>query len=229
MSLLYLVRHGQASAGTHDYDRLSETGRQQARLLGHWWKTHEFKPDHVHHGTLVRQRDTALSALEAMEIPSDQMACQVHAGLDEYKHRIVESYFAHESANETPESMTFEEYLGIMQRWRDQAPVKNAPEPELPMESWHEFKARGWQTVQALHKNGQAGDRHVFFTSGGVIANIVSNVLDLDFEHTIDAIWRIRNSSVTTLHYDGENARLVDFNTIPHLQTRPDRSLITLI
>ncbi len=34
MGLLLLVRHGQASWGADDYDVLSETGWEQARLLG---------------------------------------------------------------------------------------------------------------------------------------------------------------------------------------------------
>ena len=31
MSAVYLIRHGQASFGAADYDRLSERGEQQAR------------------------------------------------------------------------------------------------------------------------------------------------------------------------------------------------------
>ena len=34
MGQLYLVRHGQASFGTHDYDRLSDLGHRQCRRLG---------------------------------------------------------------------------------------------------------------------------------------------------------------------------------------------------
>ena len=34
MGVLLLVRHGQASFGTADYDVLSETGWEQGRLLG---------------------------------------------------------------------------------------------------------------------------------------------------------------------------------------------------
>ena len=37
MSLVYLVRHAQASFGARDYDRLSELGRQQARWLGDYF------------------------------------------------------------------------------------------------------------------------------------------------------------------------------------------------
>ena len=36
MSVLYLVRHGQASFGAADYDQPSERGLQQARRLGDW-------------------------------------------------------------------------------------------------------------------------------------------------------------------------------------------------
>lgn len=229
MSLLYLVRHGQASAGTHDYDRLSELGRQQSHLLGQWWKEHNFEPDCVYHGSLTRQRDTARSALDAMGVSAGQLSCTTHDGLNEYNHRVIESHFAHDSANETPESMTFEDYLAIMQRWRDHDSAKQETQLIDGFEPWENFMARGWNTVRSVHENNGPKARSVFFTSGGVIASIVSSVLNLDFAHTIDAIWRIRNSSVTTLHFDGKNARLVEFNTIPHLQTRHDRSLITLI
>ena len=34
MATLVLIRHGQASYGQADYDRLSPTGEQQARVLG---------------------------------------------------------------------------------------------------------------------------------------------------------------------------------------------------
>lgn len=228
MSLLYLVRHGQASAGSHNYDRLSDLGRQQSDLLGQWWKAHAFEPDAIYHGTMVRQRDTALSVLNGMQRSTDDIRCQVHDGLNEYNHRMIEAHFAHSPAIETPESMTYEDYLGIMQRWRDHDHIDPTPDTD-PIESWVDFKNRGWQAIKLLHAQGDSQHKSVFFTSGGVIASIVSIVLDLDFEHTIDAIWRIRNSSITTLHYDGNQARLVEFNTIPHLQTRPNQSLITLI
>ena len=36
MSTLYLIRHGQASYGEADYDRLSPRGIEQARAIGRW-------------------------------------------------------------------------------------------------------------------------------------------------------------------------------------------------
>ena len=40
MGTLYLVRHGQASFGTDDYDLLSELGVRQCERLGEWFREH---------------------------------------------------------------------------------------------------------------------------------------------------------------------------------------------
>ncbi|NND91181.1 MAG: histidine phosphatase family protein [Granulosicoccus sp.] len=222
MSLLYLIRHGQASAGTHDYDRLSALGLRQAQLLGQWWNAQGFAPDSVWHGSLIRQRETARLALESMD---HTLLPDVHEGLNEYNHRVIDRHFGEGSQSDDPESLTFDDYVRIMQRWREHEAHPDTPE----IEPWSEFAVRGWQTVLALHEQQGQGHNHVFFTSGGVIATLLSHVLGLDFSHTVDAIWRIRNTSITTLHFDGRHARLVDFNTIPHLQVQNDAALITLI
>ncbi|WP_432478099.1 histidine phosphatase family protein [Nocardioides sp. GXQ0305] len=57
MGQLLVVRHGQASFGADDYDVLSPTGEEQARVLGA--ALADLAPDLVVHGSLVRQRRTA--------------------------------------------------------------------------------------------------------------------------------------------------------------------------
>jgi len=221
MSMLYLVRHGQASAGTDDYDRLSELGQTQAAMLGDWWSNQEFSVDVSAHGSLLRQRDTARLALQ----PLGKHSPSQHTGLNEYDHDLVDSTFGLGAKSDDPETLTFDDYFAIMQRWQKNEAAKTNHQAE----PWLDFYHRGWQSVKELHASASDKKSHVYFTSGGVIASIVSVVLNLDFKHTIDAIWRIRNSSITTLHFDGNNARLVDFNTVPHLQVHNDASLITLI
>ena len=44
MGSMYLVRHAQASFGTDDYDRLTETGFTQARLLGAYFARSRSSP-----------------------------------------------------------------------------------------------------------------------------------------------------------------------------------------
>lgn len=66
MGAIHLVRHGQASFGTGDYDRLSETGHLQARLTGRDMAARGLRPDVVIHGGLRRQRETAEGLVEGL-------------------------------------------------------------------------------------------------------------------------------------------------------------------
>ena len=64
MGILYLVRHGQASFGAADYDRLSELGTRQCTRLGQWWRSRGVQFDAVLTGTLKRQVQS-LAAIES--------------------------------------------------------------------------------------------------------------------------------------------------------------------
>ena len=229
MTTLHLIRHGQASAGAANYDVLSARGREQARRLGAWWRERGFALDAAFTGTLERQRHTADIALEAAGLEPPR---RVHAGLDEYDHRAVDLHVgdrvapAPEGAGAAPvdpEAMAYADYATVMRRWRDAR--------ELPggLERWQDFAARGWDAVRELQDGLPREARVAYFSSGGVISTVLASVLGLDFEHAIDAIWRIRNASVTTLDFDGEHPRLVEFNVVSHLEVHADPELVTLI
>ncbi|MDT3439600.1 MULTISPECIES: histidine phosphatase family protein [unclassified Pseudofrankia] len=66
MSVIYLVRHGQASFGTADYDVLSELGYRQAALVGAELRARGVRAGLATTGTLRRQRETAAAALAAI-------------------------------------------------------------------------------------------------------------------------------------------------------------------
>src|SRR5438094_612712 len=59
MSSLIMVRHGQASFFAADYDRLSDVGREQSRLLGEYWARRGLAFDAVYTGPRTRQRQSA--------------------------------------------------------------------------------------------------------------------------------------------------------------------------
>ena len=71
MGAIHLVRHGQASFGSGDYDRLSETGHLQARLAGEDMAARGLRPDVIIHGGLRRQRETAEGILAALREHAD--------------------------------------------------------------------------------------------------------------------------------------------------------------
>jgi broad specificity phosphatase PhoE len=58
MGQLFLVRHGQASLGSHDYDQLSDLGHRQAERLGHYWRERDQQFDAVVIGGLRRHAQT---------------------------------------------------------------------------------------------------------------------------------------------------------------------------
>lgn len=67
MGVVYLVRHGQASFGTDDYDRLSELGAEQARITGDHLGALRVRPTSIIHGAMLRQRQTAGGIIAGLE------------------------------------------------------------------------------------------------------------------------------------------------------------------
>src|SRR3954454_14435929 len=67
MSVLTMVRHGQASYMSEDYDRLSAIGEEQAIKLGEFWVRHEIRFDACFHGPAKRHSRTADIAAEVVK------------------------------------------------------------------------------------------------------------------------------------------------------------------
>ena len=67
MSVLYLIRHGQASFGTDDYDRLSDLGHEQSRLAGRHLGGQGVHPIRIVHGQMLRQKQTAEGILNGLD------------------------------------------------------------------------------------------------------------------------------------------------------------------
>ncbi len=81
MGVVIMVRHGQASFGSDDYDVLSETGWEQGRLVGRWLAERGLSPTAVVSGGMRRHRETAEAAGWADVV--------VDPGWDEFDHLSV--------------------------------------------------------------------------------------------------------------------------------------------
>lgn len=221
MSIITLVRHGQASAGTDNYDRLSTLGVQQARHLGDWWAKTGLTPTAAFAGTLERQQHTAQIALEHANATS---SIGTLANLNEYSHTEVDREFGGGFSSDSGVDLTLDDYHGIIDRWR------TAPDSALNgVESWEHFMSRGLSAIQdaceAVGPDGHA----MLFTSGGVIATLLGSLQQHPFALIIENIWHIRNSSITTLQCHGDSRYLINFNGVPHLEVHNDDQLITQI
>ena len=85
MSMMTLVRHGQASFLAADYDRLSTLGEEQSRLLGRYWGVQGYRFDAVYSGPRLRQQETAKWIGESMRQVGGVWPDPVMLpGLDEY-------------------------------------------------------------------------------------------------------------------------------------------------
>src|SRR5688572_31392492 len=95
MSTLYLVRHGQASFGTDNYDRLSSTGREQAQELGRYFAglaAQGDRIDRIYSGSLQRQTETA--DIIATALGDSTPPISIEPAFDEYDSDVILHAFA---------------------------------------------------------------------------------------------------------------------------------------
>ena len=83
MGQLLLVRHGQASWDSDDYDVLSPIGWEQSRLLGKALAARGIVPDAVVMGGMRRHRETAEACLGEL---GSALVPEVDPGWDEFDH-----------------------------------------------------------------------------------------------------------------------------------------------
>ncbi len=131
MAELFLVRHGQASFGTDDYDRLSAAGEQQSVWLGEYFAQQALTFDRVICGTLNRHAQTVDAILRGMGregTPVDR-----HPGLNEYDFHGLFAAAAHdypELARLAAGSMKehFRALRQVLQLWSEDKLGDAAPE-----------------------------------------------------------------------------------------------------
>lgn len=204
MGSLHLVRHGQASFGSENYDQLSEVGVAQSTALGNAWEAGAWAPTHAVAGSLQRHAQTAIASLDVIEGDG----YDVDPGWNEYDHLGIA--LAEDPEALARDSKEFQALLNVaLTKWR-------RGEGEFT-ESFPEFRDRVLGSFHAALQRAGKGERVVVYTSGGPIALVISNLLsgtDELFQNLNDVVI---NASVTTIIKGTERARLLSFNEHTHL------------
>jgi broad specificity phosphatase PhoE len=230
MGILFLVRHAQASFLEQNYDKLSQLGEAQARLLGEFWAQRNVVFDRVCVGPRVRQKDTAKLVSEAFERSGLRFPQPlVLSEFDEYQgesilersvpallkkdQRIRDLHAAFQSATDSGRRRAtfqklFEEIIG---KW-----VQGEITPE-GVETWLEFCSRVNSGLSEFLAAGRRGERVAIFTSGGPTAIAMQRALQLSPERTLQVSWMSRNSSWSEFLYDAERFNLSSFNSHEHI------------
>lgn len=226
---LYLVRHGQASAGTADYDRLSDRGIRQATLVGEHFRSDGVSTPTAHwSGSMKRQRQTAGFA---HPVAHDAGSIPTHHGLNEYDHHSVHGHFEpdyHAKRDEDTDmkaSMTFDEYHTIVQSWVRHEPFHDAP---YEGERFDSFEQRCLDAVKEIAQ-ATTQEHTALYTSGGVIAVVTAALTGMEREALTQHIWTIKNASITTLNFSNGQLNVESMNDVAHLEKHDDPDLITYI
>ena len=87
MATIYLIRHGQAQFGMEEYDALSPTGIEQAKILGKSFLQRNITPTKVISGSMKRHQQTMDFCLE--RIGSKELVKITNEDWNEFDHRDV--------------------------------------------------------------------------------------------------------------------------------------------
>lgn len=221
MATIYLVRHGQASFGADDYDKLSPLGIRQAQVVGEYLRDGEISFDAVYSGDLLRQRETAQLAIASQP---REVSHRIDPRFNEIRNDEQLQYLLPEVTRNQPavqdlvdrglrSSKDYQKVIdAVFNFW-----VSPACQDER-VQSWSEYSQGVRQALLEVMREQGAGKTVGIFTSGGTIATIVAQVLGLTGEQTYQFYEPIFNCSVTQLFYSGERVSLSYFNDRSFLQ-----------
>jgi broad specificity phosphatase PhoE len=221
---LLLIRHGQASYGEVDYDRLSTRGHEQARAIGRFLA--RSRVDATFAGPLRRQQETIATAREAAEgIPApvtvDELA--EYPAFELLRHFVPklvaeDGKFAALTTAPTPKLLD-EAFHAILGRWS-----RDEWEEIEGVERVGAFVVRVRAGLEKVIRAAASGARVAVVTSAGPIGVAVGLTLGVTAERMVRTSATIRNASISELLFRGtgfdwqpDQISLLTFNVTAHL------------
>ena len=216
MPAVLLIRHGQASFGTADYDVLSDTGVRQAAAVNARLAERGIVVDRLVSGSLRRQLDTLKPWTDA------GADVAVDPRWDEYDSEDVLG--AHASVPASPErhgddagppmtSRRFQEIIDpALRAWVE----AGADGPAA--ETWPAFRDRVGGALRDVVGSLSSGETAAISTSGGPIGALCAQLLGVP-DTALVAFNRVTvNGAITKLVSGRGGTTLVSFNDHAHLE-----------
>ena len=234
MSEIYLIRHGQASFGEDNYDKLSPNGVKQSQILGRHLAQTGKSFDAIYFGEMERQQKTAQEFIDycsKKKLSTPQP--NISDAFNEYDSFAVWQALVPELAREDPSIVKdVEEIAGnkkafqrvfakAMNRWI------SGSYQATGIPNWNDFKQRVRQGLEDLIARHGARKQIAIFTSGGPISVSVQAALELSDKKTLEVSWQLMNASVTRIKYNSRGIMLAVFNDVTHLELEGDVGLLT--
>ena len=217
MGIVLLVRHGQASFGSDDYDVLSETGWEQSRLLGAYLADRGVVPDVVLRGDMRRHRETGEGMVERAGWSAP---IEAEPGWNEFDHLGVVAAYPDLPRDRDLDRREFQQFFELAtQRW-----TAGEHDAEYP-ESYATFRARVGGALSRASQRAGPGGTVVVVSSGGPIATACASLVapEGDDPAVLVGLWRrfntvIVNSWMTRIVVGPTGARMLTFDEHPHLE-----------
>jgi broad specificity phosphatase PhoE len=234
MSLIYMIRHAQASFGKPDYDQLSEMGLRQSKTLAGRLHQASVNFDAIYTGLLLRHEQTAAAYLEVgAKAGKSSPPVYKNEAFNEYDSEKILTAIIPVLIQENPAfetevsdmfggSRSFQRVLEkVMGRWvMEGATIEGVG-------TWKDYAGRVNAAIDDIMETQGADKNLAVFTSGGPIAVTVQKALNLSNEQTLKILWQIVNTSITRFKYSGRRLALFGFNDFSHLESAGGSGLIT--
>lgn len=222
MSVILLVRHGQASFGKADYDVLSEIGERQSRVLGRSLAARGIEPDLLVTGVMKRHRQTLDHAMDSARWSAP---VTLDEGWNEFDHEhvieVLKPYYKSQLVMKADLVRTLKPREAF-QAMFEQATQRWAG-GEFDDEYNESFTAFSSRVAEALGRTAAALEPKqtaVVFTSGGPIAAIAAAILaPADPELWGRLNFTTINTGVTKLVIGSRGQTLVSMNDHSHLES----------
>jgi broad specificity phosphatase PhoE len=218
MATIFLIRHGQAQFGMEEYDALSPTGIEQAKLLGASFLQRTIIPTKIISGAMKRHQQTMDYCLEKMQIENPEKI--TNNDWNEFDHRDIIAKYEPRYANlnelkkdifldKSPKEKITEVLVGAVTRW-------TSGQFNDYNESWTTFCERVKNGLRKIEKESQKEDIVFVFSSGGSISVIMQQILDLSVQKTFEMQLNIANCSITKLRTSSRGTQLLSFSDYAH-------------
>ena len=217
MTEIYFVRHGQASFGAENYDKLSTIGHKQSELLGLHLKKTSLKFDKVICGKMRRHQETLAEITKNLKLNKTIFDDR----LNELNYQSLENAY-HAKYNTLPPTISTEFrdfHQNLISAWAS----KKLEDLE---ESYLDFNNRVNSAVDDHTKNVK---RLLVISSGGPTSVLVTRALGLNYAGTADILNFTFNSSYSVFSKLINAFTLLQYNCTPHLDIKEKVELKTFI
>lgn len=225
-----MIRHSQASFGEKEYDRLSETGKQQSEVLADYFIQKGTHFDSIYTGPKIRHKDTAMPLMEKirgknlpapkwMEIPE----------FDEFDYKNILICLIPKVVEEEPElekkwPMMFQDVKAFKEIFTRAVLLWiQGKHDNGDYESFPDFCARIRKGLLQIQKNEGRGKQIGLFTSSGAISFCIAELLGLEHDKTAEINHQIVNASITRFKFTRERISLFSLNETQHLEKNGTR------